>query len=378
MRSCLMLNKYHQSSLYLNYIIHLMTQLTPIKGFTNTPVTKSICILSTVLTLALLILSLKPYVMLSIDPFIVEYFQYWRVATFQLSVVNESDFLLITVLWFQYKNLERFFGPKKYLSVIALFALYNAVITFLVLSLGQLAIVGSWATLRYIVMHQEPGTNYFRTIFNSATPGPLGIISLLYVCYARYVPVTYLFKLLLRKPKDEDLSEVSNNSAGSNLDDQAGAGAGENTGGLVFDITLTSHFQIQVLYTILLFNHGFSSFIPCLVGLLIGKLYTLDLLIGSKSWVLPTFVFQLFVSPQKARVSAASSITSRFRGYQPVSGNGSALPQVVIHESTPIEEADEDREMAIDDLRNQDEDAAARSATPVRPLGQRFLDTFRA
>lgn len=351
-----------------------MTQLTPIKGFTNTPVTKSICIISTIVTLAILILSLKPYVVLSIDPFIVQYFQYWRVATFQLSVVNESDFLLIMVLWFQYKNLERFLGPKKYLSVIALFALYNAVVTFLVLSLGQLAIVGSWATVRYLVMHQGLGLSYFQTIFNSATPGPLGIISLLYVCYARYVPVTYLFKLLLRKPS----SEVSNNHVGNVLNEETGAGAGELTGGLIFDVTLTSHFQIQILYTILLFNHGFTSIIPCLVGLLIGKLYTLDLLIGSKSCVLPTLVFQLFVSPRKAQRSATSSIMRRFRGYQPISGTDSAQPQIVVEESTPVEELDEDREMAIDDLRNQDENAAARSATPVRPLGQRFLDTFRA
>lgn len=361
-----------------------MTQITPIKGFTNTPVTKSICILSTIVTLALLILSLKPYVILSIDPFIVQYFQYWRVATFQLSVVNESDFLLIMVLWYQYKNLERFLGSKKYLSVIALFALYNAVVTFLVLSLGQLAIVGSWATVRYVIMRQSIDSSYFQTIFNSATPGPLGIISLLYVCFARYVPVTYQFKLLLRKPVETDSSEASNNTVGNHQDEMTGAGASASTGsnesnsGLIFDVTLTSHFQIQILYTILILNHGFSSLVPCLVGLLIGKLYTSDLLIGSKSWVLPTLVFQFFVSPQKAQRSVISSFARRLHGYQPISGTGSALPQMVVDESTPIEETEEDQEMAIDDLRNQDEDAAARSATPVRPLGQRFLDTFRA
>lgn len=355
-----------------------MALLTPIKGFTNTPVTKSICLITTIGALALLILSLKPYVVLAIDPFIVQYAQYWRVITFQLSVVNESDFLLSMVLWFQFKTLERFFGPKKYLSIIVLFALYNSVLTFLVLSLGQLAIVGTWATLNVIFMRLGVQITYFKTIFNSTTPGPLGMLSLLYVCHAQYIPITYLFKLLLRKPKSLDESSTGSSSTNSEASSAGASGGATWWSSLLLDVTLTNHFQTQIIYTILLLNHGVSSIIPCLIGILIGKLYTLDLLIGSKNWVLPSIIFELFVNPHKAQKSFTSSITRRIRGYQPVSELGALLPQSAVAEHSLNEEVEDDREMAIEDLRNQEENDAARSATPVRPLGRRFLDTFRA
>lgn len=352
-----------------------MPQVTPIKGFNNTPVTRSICICSTIITLALLIFSLKQYLLLAIDPFVVLFSQYWRVVTFQLSVANESDFVLSIVLWFQFKTLERFFGPKKYLSLIVLFTLYNAVVTFLVMSLGQLTIVGSWAAFKYMFMRLDTGTPYFQTVFNAATPGPLGILSLLYVCYTNYIPTTYLFKILLRKPNEGHDSE--NRTARG----QTSAGAGANSSpssNLIFDFTLTSHFQVQILYTILILNHGFSSILPCLIGVLIGKLYTLDLLIGSKTCVLPTLVFELFVNPQKARRSATRSVTRILRGYQPISGDDAARPQSVVDHHALHDDIEDDTEMAIDDLRNSEETAAAHSATPVRPLGRRFLDTFRA
>lgn len=358
-----------------------MPQLTPIKGFTNTPVTRSLCIVSIVATLAVLILSLKPYVVLAIDPYITQYAQYWRVATFQLAVVNESDFLLCTVLWFQYKTLERFFGPRKYLSLVAMLFLYNAAATFVLLSLGQLAVVAARAAL--LALWHALALPYFKTIFNAAAPGPLGVISLLYVCHAHYIPVTYSFKLLLRKPESENADDNptlsnsnSHNNNSENADHSDLSSAGASRSGLIFNITLTSHFQVQILYTILLLNHGFSSVFPCLVGIVIGKLYTLDLLPGARRWIFSSLVFHLFVSPSTAQQALRMSISRCFRLYQPLSGDETSPSPFVVEQHS--EEPEEDREMAIDDLRNQEDDAAARLATPVRPLGRRFLDTFRA
>lgn len=337
-----------------------MPQITPIRGFTNTPVTKSICIISTVTALVILILSLKPYVVLAIDPFIVEFSQYWRVITFQLLPVNESDYMLLTILWFHFKTLERFFGSRKYLSAIALFAVYNAIITFLVLALGQLTIVALAALFRLVVLRQPFAVLYTDTIFNSIALGPLGIISLLYMCHGAYIPVSYQFKILMKKPKGEESEDGEPLNSGSTL-------------------TLTNHFQVHVLFTILMLNRGFSTLIPCLVGLFIGRLYTQDLLAGSKSWAMPLLIFRMFVSPRKVQRSAARSLERRFHEYQPVSAQ---IPS----ESTPVpgEEGNADRhdeddtEVALDDIRSNDERQDDRSATPVRPLGRQFLDTFRA
>lgn len=316
--------------------------------------------MSTVAALVILILSLKPYVVLAIDPFIVEFNQYWRVITFQLLVVNESDYMLITILWFNFKTLERFFGSRKYFSVIALFALYNAVITFLVLALGQLLIVGTAALFRLVVLRQPFTVLYTDTIFNTVALGPLGLISLLYMCHGAYIPVSYHFKILLKKPISDESEHSEPPNSGSTL-------------------TLTNHFQIHVLFTILMLNKGFASLTPCLVGLLIGRLYTQDLLAGSKNWVIPLLVFRMFVSPRKLQRSTARTLQNRFHEYQPVSEE---LPTeqspVVGEEETPERHDEEDTEVALDDIRSNEDTQEDRSATPVRPLGRQFLDTFRA
>lgn len=329
-----------------------MPQITPIRGFTNTPVTKSICIVVTLSALLVLVLLLKPYLKLAVDPLLVEYAQYWRVATFQLSVVNESDYMLSMVLWFHFKTLERFFGSRKYLSLVVLFALYNAVATVLVLCLGQLLIISIFAATRFLIHRNPFELAYFDTVLNSVIPGPLGILSLLYVCYGTYIPVSYHFKILLRK-----LSTESSN----------------------YTLNLTNQFQVHIIYILLVLNNGFGSIIACLVGLLIGRLYTLNLLAGSKNWVLPSILFRLFVSPRKLQRSTFRSFTRSLEGYRriPATVVESVSETAAEEESQQDRPEEEDAEVAIDDIRNLDENAANRSATPVRPLGRQFLDTFR-
>ena len=97
-----------------------MAQLTPIRGFTNTPVTRSICMISTVVPIMLSVLAIKYVVKFAIDPYIIQYNQFWRVVTYQLSVVNESDYLITVLLWFQFKVLEilRITKVFKYYNII--------------------------------------------------------------------------------------------------------------------------------------------------------------------------------------------------------------------------------------------------------------------
>lgn len=338
-----------------------MAQLTPIRGFTNTPVTKSVVIIGTILALALLTLQLKHYVRLAVDPFIVQYSQYWRVATFQLSVINESDYLLSTVLWFHFKTLERFFGPRKYLSLLAIFALYNAVVTFLVLSVGQLTLNAIMSLISMLMSHTSYKFVYRDTFFNSVASGPLGILASLYMCYGAYIPVSYHFKILFRKAElPADSSETDSEGRSSVEDEEEDSGK---------QLTLNDHFQVHVLFTLLMLNNGMSSIIPCLVGAIIGRLYTKELLAGSKNCHLPKIVFSLFVNPRKINSSAFHNLRHRFRGFQPV-------PQASRAEVEPTPEREDEPEETIDDIRNSEE-PVNRSETPVRPLGRQFLDTFR-
>lgn len=340
-----------------------MTQLTPIRGFTNTPVSKIICILSTILALTLSILRWKYYVNLSIDPFIIGYNQYWRLITYQLSVINESDYLLCIILWFHYKNLERFYGSKKYLTLISIFALYNSLVCLIVMSIGQLFINLIYFAIDSYIFNYNDGNipifNYRDTIFNSVIPGPLGIISSLYVCYGAYIPVSYHFKILLFGPLPE--SEEEN--------DQSVEATGSK------EITLTNHFQIHILYIMLLLNNDFKSIIPCLVGLFIGKLHTNELLPGSKSWLLPSPVFQLFVNPCRYTYNLIGSFRSRLRrGYHSINNNETSPPPDTVAD---FHNNEEDTEEAIDEIRSNESRNEIRAETPVRPLGSQFLDTFR-
>ncbi|GEQ66602.1 hypothetical protein JCM33374_g265 [Metschnikowia sp. JCM 33374] len=343
-----------------------MPQITPIRGFTNTPVTKAICAASTIVALSLSILVSKQYVSLAIDPFVVKYSQYWRVATFQLAVVNESDYIVTIALWFHFKTLERLFGPRKYFSLVTLFALYNAVGTFLVLCIGQLSLVYLAAIARFLIWRQPMQTVYYDTIFNAVVPGPFGILASLYICHGTYIPTSYHFKILLQKPE-----EGSPETPGSTERTTS-----SGTANLGKYITLTNHFQVHFLFTILMLNHGFSSLIPCLVGVFIGHLYTKDLLAGSRSWLLPPLLFQLFVAPQKLRSYTARTLSRRWQGYQRVSSVDTEPSPPIIDESTGRLE-EEDAEVAIDDIRQQSDNPVARSTSPVRPLGRQFLDTFR-
>ena len=126
-----------------------MAQLTPIRGFTNTPVTRSICMISTVVPIMLSVLAIKYVVKFAIDPYIIQYNQFWRVVTYQLSVVNESDYLITVLLWFQFKVLERFYGSRKYLSIITLFTVYNAVACLFIMSLGNYCFITYYLLSRF-------------------------------------------------------------------------------------------------------------------------------------------------------------------------------------------------------------------------------------
>lgn len=332
-----------------------MAQLTPIRGFTNTPVSKSICILSTILPLVLSILSIKYYLNLVIDPYIIEYYQFWRLFTYQISVVNESDYLLVILLWFQFKILERFYGSRKYLSVVTSFAVANLIACLLVMSLGQLLVYYFMFAVKVILLgHNADSVQYETTILNTVIPGPLGILSSLYVTYGANIPVSYYFKILLKKPS-------------ASRDDA------KSSGGFSQQLNLTNRFPVHVLYTLLFFNNGFESIVPCLVGLFIGKLYTCELLPMGTSWLLPRGLFQTFINPRKKAEHILQNLQRRFtHSYHPVS---TSTTDEEFHDRNASEEP-EDNDELLDEARQ--EESRIRAETPVRPLGSQFLDTFRS
>lgn len=349
-----------------------MAQLTPIRGFTNTPITKTICVLSTIFPLTLSILSFKYLVKFAIDPYIIEYGQFWRIFTYQLSVINESDYLIIVLLWFQYKVLERYYGSRKYLSIITLFYIYNSITCLFIMSLGQLIIYYIIFIIKVFIWGSNPNDIHYKlTFLNEITPGALGIISSLYVCYGTNIPISYYFKILLKKPKANDNEEEEQTTRFSSK-----------------ELNFTNMFPVHILYTLLILNNGLKSIIPSFIGLIIGKLYIYELLPGGSSWLIPNFIFQLFINPGKRIKTWIFIFKTRFSiRYQrlhddqendiPSSTGGSGqLGESIIDESQLNEEEPDDNDEILDETRQQE--SQIRAETPVRPLGSQLLDTFRS
>lgn len=334
-----------------------MAQFTPIRGFVNTPVSKSICIIFTIAAVMVSILEIKYFFNLQVDPFILEYSQYWRIAIYQLTVVNESDYLICILLWFLYKNLERFYGSRIYLSLVTVLALYNALCCFIVMSVGQLITrLISYALYAKLGWISEVEA-FDQMIFNKVIPGPLGIISSLYICYGKVIPVSYRFNIVLSAPTPPSLPEDDN----SNEFELESEDLTKNTSSR--ELTLTNHLQIHILYTLLILNNGYLSIIPCLVGLFLGNLHVNELLPGAK-WTLPNSVYRAFVHPVQT-ISKLGGLFDRNvnDGYERLSRSNDSL-------------VDDGQDQESEDQANTGEHVI-RAETPVRPLGSQFFDTFR-
>lgn len=310
-------------------------------------------------------------------------------------MINESDYLLTIFLWFHFKPLERFYGSNKYLSLVFVLAAYNMVMTFLVMSLGQLLI----NFLNYVIMTvlKFGSFNYFTTILNTVAPGPLGIVSSLYICYGKVIPISYQFKILLSNPSTTEAATTTTTSSSPTSPSSDGNDPSYDPSSTSHapsrELILTDHFQIHIIYTLLLFNNGFKSFLPCLIGIFIGKLYCADLLPGSKHWLLPSSLFKFFISPVNSTKRFVRFIHRTIRniiGFNSGFGVGSGsrryqpINQTIVEDDQDGENPEngdgdgdgDDREEIVDDIRNTN-DNEIRAETPVRPLASQFLDTFR-
>lgn len=319
-----------------------MTQLTPIRGFTSTLVTRSIIIISTIIPILLSIVNVKYWVILSVVPYLTQYHQFWRIVTFQLSAINESDYLFIVIIFWYFKPLERFYGSHKYFLIISLLFVYNAITTIIVMGFGQLSSAFVASLIKHLLFGNT-SEDFNITIFNEIISGPLPLLSSLYICYTKFIPVSYEFVIELTNPLIK-------------LDEQ------ETVTPTSKRIILTNHFPVQIIYTLMFINNGFKSFIPCIIGLIVGKLYIYELLPKSRSWNVPKLVYELFINPVNVITKMNWPFTTS--QYQPVPQ--SENPIVIDQEET-----DDQDDFAVNE-RNQ-----IRAETPVRPLTGQFLDTFR-
>ncbi|CAI4820151.1 CBM_collapsed_G0051710.mRNA.1.CDS.1 [Saccharomyces cerevisiae] len=92
--------------------------MEPPVGLTAMPVTKLAMITTLVVPLVASIASYKHIFLLQYDPFLQTYHQYYRLLIFQFCAINESDTVILALIWYLFRHLERLLGSHKYLTLI--------------------------------------------------------------------------------------------------------------------------------------------------------------------------------------------------------------------------------------------------------------------
>lgn len=143
-------------------------------GFKNLPISQIATSLTLLIPLIASLSNVKYLFYYAYDPFIIRYDQFWRLLTFQLSFLNESEVLLGLVLLYQFRSLERLYSSHKYLSNIIVIYLYILIITSLTIAFNF------YTGFQWI---------------NSMASGPTAIIFALLFQYTEYIPVMYKFEI---------------------------------------------------------------------------------------------------------------------------------------------------------------------------------------
>lgn len=151
-----------------------MSVETP-SGVSEYPVTKFCMAAAFIVPLAASLAETKYLFDSSYQPFIEEYKQYYRYITSSIGSYNESDAILMLLLWYQMRHLERLLGSVKYACVILNTWGYSTmIITFLHLLINRIIFSGIW---------------------NQISRGGLPVILGLWYFYKQYTPQVYQFNV---------------------------------------------------------------------------------------------------------------------------------------------------------------------------------------
>ncbi|CCD23299.1 Dsc2p NDAI_0B02640 [Naumovozyma dairenensis CBS 421] len=325
-------------------------------GLFQYPVTKLAMICTGAIPLLAAIGGYKYLFITRYDPFISEYHQYYRLLTFQLASINESNVVLSILIWYQFRHLERLMGSYKYFSVITLLFLY----TTLIISCSNLIF------------------NAFLpwNIWNRFPSGSLPLLLSLFHFYKQYTPQIYQFEILLTKP-------IFSKSKDHNKQ---------------MKWELNDHFFLNTLIFILILNQDFVGIICGFVSWLCGVFVDKHLLPGLNKWRLP-YIWRYFneyksvqytsgtnnVDPTVGIIMSSNTYNNgqQFSSTTSVNtllhngnshannnnnnNNGSSNNGIGINISNPLQ--------TQGTTQTTEEENAADE--PVRPLGVQFLDTFR-
>ncbi|EJS41855.1 YOL073C [Saccharomyces arboricola H-6] len=319
--------------------------MEPPVGLTAMPVTKIAMITTLVVPLMASIANYKHIFLLQYDPFLQTYHQYYRLFIFQLCAINESDTVILALLWYLFRHLERLLGSHKYLTLIFLSWAYTTLVIW-GLNLIWNSFVGHYQWLQW----------------NNFTTGSLPIALSLVHFYKEYTPQIYEWNIRLLGPR----GGLSNHNDSKQEDEGA------------VEWKINDQFLLNGLILLLILNQGFAGLLCGFTSWMCGIFIDKGLLPGLDRWRIP-FVSRWISQgpPTRANVAmaanaATNTAAARASTEAAITAAGSANTTTPGPASMPLRgssTAPTDTSTAGDDEPGADE--------PARPLGVQFLDSFR-
>lgn len=353
-----------------------MSLETPV-GLNDYPITRFYMITTVVIPVIAAVTDLKYIFLLYFNPFISDYHQYYRYLTFQLSCVNESDVILLVLIWYNFRHLERLFGSYKYLNLLSLLWCYTTVIILFLNMMTNIFIPNLFGV----------------KLWNRLPSGPIPLMLGLYHFYKQYTPKIYNFQILLFAPPINIWGKGT--SMGISNSESSARDVIPNRKKIL--LTLSDQFIIDVLIILFILNNGvvglFVGFISWITGVLIDK----KIFLGLDHWRIP---FMGHVLENKSRVNQNirtqnSNETVLTQEQNLMSGeeygnnfedslmniNGSAsttsFPSNNNNNTTTTTNSNNNNRLdnGINNQFEENDDQVGDE--PVRPLRQQFLDVFR-
>lgn len=345
---------------------------TPV-GLNDYPITRFCMIATVVVPVIAAVTDLKYIFLLYFNPFINDYHQYYRYLIFQLSCVNESDVILLVLIWYNFRHLERLFGSYKYLNLLSLLWFYTTLIV---------------PFLHIMINIFIPNLFGFK-LWNRLPSGPLLLILGLYHFFKQYTPKIYSFQILLYAPPinlwGKGTNIVTSNSESSESD------LISNRKKIM--LTLSDQFIVDAIVILLVLNNGvvglYVGFISWIIGVLIDK----KLLLGLDHWRIP-FIGHILENKSRLNQNTPTESSNERRSAQEqdmISGEerdynseNSSMNINNIASTANFQGNNNNNNNTTTNsrLNNEINDQFAENDDPtgdepVRPLRQQFLDVFR-
>lgn len=85
-----------------------------VSGFTNAPVTKLLVTAVVITSFLASLTDTKYYLWIDVRPHLLDYWQWWRLVTWQLCYTNSTEVFFATVVLYNLRVIERLWGSRKF------------------------------------------------------------------------------------------------------------------------------------------------------------------------------------------------------------------------------------------------------------------------